>query len=52
MAECAFKQFFNEVSVARRASDIDKAYELIAETMKRSSGIVRMVNALQIKKIL
>jgi hypothetical protein len=32
--ECAFKKFSDEVSDARRAGDIDKAYELIAETMK------------------
>ena len=30
----SFKQFADEVSDARRAGDVDKAYELIAETMK------------------
>ena len=30
----SFEQFASEVSDARRAGDIDKAYELIAETMK------------------
>jgi hypothetical protein len=32
--EYAFQQFADEVSDARRAGDVDKAYELIAETMK------------------
>ena len=32
--ECVFKQFSDEVSDARYAGDIDKACELIAETMK------------------
>ncbi len=32
--ENSFQQFADEVSDARRAEDIDKAYELIAETMK------------------
>ena len=32
--ECSFKTFADEVSDARRAGDVDKAYELIAETMK------------------
>ena len=32
--ECALKKISDEVSDARRAGDIDKAYELIAETMK------------------
>ncbi len=31
--EKSFQQFADEVSDARRAKDIDKAYELIAETM-------------------
>jgi hypothetical protein len=30
----SFKQFADEVSDTRRAGDVDKAYELIAETMK------------------
>ncbi len=30
----SFKKFPDEVSDARRAGDVDKAYELIAETMK------------------
>ena len=30
----SFKQFADEVSDARRSGDVDKAYELIAETMK------------------
>jgi hypothetical protein len=33
-AEHAFKKFADEVSDARRAGDVDTAYELIAETMK------------------
>ena len=33
-AATCFKKFADEVSDARRAGDIDKAYELIAETMK------------------
>jgi hypothetical protein len=32
--EYAFQQFADVVSDARRAGDVDKAYELIAETMK------------------
>ncbi len=32
--ECAFKQFADEVSCARRAGDVDQAYEIIAETMQ------------------
>ncbi len=32
--EKSFQQFADDVSDARRAGDIDKAYELIAETMK------------------
>jgi hypothetical protein len=32
--EKSFQQFADEVSDARRAGDIDKAYELIAEIMK------------------
>ena len=32
--EYAFKQFADEVSDARRAGDVDKAFESIAETMK------------------
>jgi hypothetical protein len=32
--EYAFQQFADEVSDARRAGDVDTAYELIAETMK------------------
>ena len=32
--EKSFQQFAGEVSDARRAGDIDTAYELIAETMK------------------
>jgi hypothetical protein len=32
--EKSFQEFADEVSDARRAGDIDKAYELIAETMK------------------
>jgi hypothetical protein len=31
--EKSFQQFADEVSDARRAGDIDKAYDLIAETM-------------------
>jgi hypothetical protein len=34
ISECASQDFANEVSNSRRAGDIDKAYELIAETMK------------------
>jgi hypothetical protein len=30
----SFKQFADEVSDSRRSGDVDKAYELIAETMK------------------
>jgi hypothetical protein len=33
-SEKSFQQFADEVSDARRAGDIDKPYELIAETMK------------------
>jgi hypothetical protein len=32
--EKSFQQFADEVSDARRAGDVDKAYELIAKTMK------------------
>ena len=33
-ADKCFKKFADEVSDARRAGDVDKEYELIAETMK------------------
>jgi hypothetical protein len=48
--ECAYKQFSDEVSDARRAGDIDKAFELITETS--SLGIAHMVKLLQIKNFL
>jgi hypothetical protein len=37
--EKSFEQFANEVSDARHAEDIEKAYELKAETMKLFGNI-------------
>ncbi len=47
----SFKIFAEEVSDARRAGDVDKAYEIIAENMNLSYlEIAPMVRPSQIKK--